>query len=316
MLEPVMTLREGGRIYRSGGALLGDGDLLRQPGLVPALEAVRDEGASTAYTGTVAESLLGLSAERGGALTRADLSAYSAQWRTPVDVAFAGHVVLTRGGLSGVPDTLAQLDPSGGPAALLAALQPAADAGHTTNLAVVDGEGNACVLTSSLGLGSGDWLPGLDLHLNSMLGEADLIRGPLEPGSRMGSMMAPSLVLRDGAFRLAIGAAGGTRLRTALVGVLAAVLHDGEEPQAAVDRPRFHPAGEVVNAEPGVDEAWLGSLERRGRTVRRWPSRHHYFGGVSAAGAAGAAADPRRSGAVEWSPGSTPRTRSADTLPR
>jgi gamma-glutamyltranspeptidase/glutathione hydrolase len=30
--------------------------------------------------------------------------------------------------------------------------------------------------------------------------------------------------------------------------------------------------------------------------VRRWPGRHHYFGGVSLIGSAGAAADPRRSG--------------------
>src|SRR5205807_9799896 len=66
---------------------------------------------------------------------------------------------------------------------------------HTTNLVAVDGDGNVCVLTTSLGLGSGDWLPGLDLHLNSMLGETDLLRGPLEPGGRMQSMMAPSLVL-------------------------------------------------------------------------------------------------------------------------
>jgi gamma-glutamyltranspeptidase len=41
---------------------------------------------------------------------------------------------------------------------------PSAGGGDTTNLAVVDPEGNACVLTSSLGLGSGDFLPGLDLH--------------------------------------------------------------------------------------------------------------------------------------------------------
>jgi len=37
------------------------------------------------------------------------------------------------------------------------------------------------VLTTSLGLGSGDWLPGLDLHLNSMLGESDLIRSLCVP---------------------------------------------------------------------------------------------------------------------------------------
>jgi gamma-glutamyltranspeptidase/glutathione hydrolase len=68
--------------------------------------------------------------------------------------------------------------------------------------------------------------------------------------------------------------------------------------QDAIDRPRFHPAGELLNAEPGVDESFLSALEARGRNVRRWPTLHHYFGGVSAVGRAGAGADPRRSGAV------------------
>jgi gamma-glutamyltranspeptidase/glutathione hydrolase len=54
----------------------------------------------------------------------------------------------------------------------------------------------------------------------------------------------------------------------------------------------------VVNAEPGVDDEALDALEAAGRTVRRWPERHHYFGGVSAVGRTGAAADPRRSGAT------------------
>ena len=40
-------------------------------------------------------------------------------------------------------------------------------------------------------------------------------------------MMAPTLVFDGDGLELAIGAAGGTRLRTALVGVLAAVLHEG-----------------------------------------------------------------------------------------
>jgi gamma-glutamyltranspeptidase/glutathione hydrolase len=205
---------------------------------------------------------------------------------------------VTRAGLSDVPETLARYDPEGWPASLLDALRPQPGAGHTTNLTAVDSDGNACVLTTSLGLGSGDWLPGLDLHLNSMLGEADLIRGPLEPNERMPSMMAPTLVFDGERLELAIGSAGGSRLRTALVGVLGAILHEGLEPQAAIDRARFHPVGEVINAEPGVDEVWLTELERGGWTVRRWPERHHYFGGVSAVGRLGAGADPRRSGAV------------------
>jgi hypothetical protein len=52
----------------------------------------------------------------------------------------------------------------------------------------------------------------------------------------------------------------------------------------------------VVNAEPGVDEDGLAELEAAGSTVRRWATRHHYFGGASVVSAAGAAADPRRSG--------------------
>src|SRR4051795_12189928 len=58
MLAPVMTMREGARMYAPRGALLADGDILRQPGLVGALELVRDESAASVYTGTIAESLL------------------------------------------------------------------------------------------------------------------------------------------------------------------------------------------------------------------------------------------------------------------
>jgi gamma-glutamyltranspeptidase/glutathione hydrolase len=114
----------------------------------------------------------------------------------------------------------------------------------------------------------------------------------------MSSMMTPTLAFDADGLALAIGAAGGTRLRTALTLVLAGVLDEGVAPQTAVDRPRFHPTGATINAEAGVDEEALVSLEAAGRTVRRWPGLHHYFGGVSAIGRAGAGADPRRSGAV------------------
>jgi gamma-glutamyltranspeptidase/glutathione hydrolase len=304
MLAPVMTMREGRALYAPSGQLMVEGDVLRQPGLVAALELLRDEGAASVYSGTIARSLLDLVQERGGVITAADLEGYAPVWTEPTAVEFAGRHVLTRRGLSGVPETLVRFDPADGPSSLLAALEavPAMD-GHTTNLTVVDADGNACVLTTSLGLGSGDWLPGLDLHLNSMLGETDLIQEPLRPGDRMASMMAPTLAFSGDGLELALGAAGGTRLRTALVGVLGAVLYEGVDPQVAIDRPRFHPAGKIVNAEPGVDEDWLAALERHGRSVRRWSGRHHYFGGVSALGRRGAGADPRRSGAVRPAPG-------------
>jgi gamma-glutamyltranspeptidase/glutathione hydrolase len=297
MLEPVMTLREGARIYAPAGALLEPGDVLRQPGLVAAVEALAAEGAECAYTGTIGEALLALSKERGGLLTPGDLAAYGAAWSEPVETTWRGRRVRTRGGLSGLRAALDRFGEPGTLALVDALDHPHAPETHTTNLVTVDAEGNACVLTSSLGLGSGDWLPGLDLHLNSMLGEAELLHGELAPGSRMQSMMAPTLVLDDrGALELALGAAGGTRLRTALVTTLAGVYDRGLDLQSAVDAPRIHPAGDVVNAEPAADEDALAALEARGRTVRRWLEQHHYFGGVSAVGRSGAAADPRRSG--------------------
>jgi gamma-glutamyltranspeptidase/glutathione hydrolase len=309
MLEPVMTLREGARIYAPGGALLRTGDHLDQPGLVRALELLADEGAESVYGGTLADALLELMAERDGLVTAEDLEQYRATWSEPTDVPWQGRRVLTRGGISGVPETLVRWPRLHGLTARerVVALVECLDGSvgpetHTTNLVAVDAAGNACVLTTSLGLGSGDWLPGLDVHLNSMLGETDLIRGPLEPGARMDSMMAPSVVLDDDGLELALGAAGGTRLRTALLTVLAGIVDEELDPQAAVERPRVHPAGDVVNAEPGVDEDGLAALEAAGRTVRRWPEHHHYFGGVSAVGRSGAAADPRRSGAIA-SPG-------------
>jgi len=306
MLAPAMTMNEGARIYSPGGKLLEAGERLQQPGLGPALELVAEEGAASAYRGEIGRALLALMKERGGLVTQDDLDAYRPDWSEPLELSYQRFGFLTRGGLSRIPETVPRLPRLRGLsetervfalAPVLAA--PAGPGGDTTNLGVVDADGNICVLTSSLGLGSGDFVPGLDLHLNSMLGEADLLAGPLEPGARMGSMMAPSIVL-DAAARpvLGAGAAGGTRLRTALLQTLTGILDEGLSPPDAVARPRFHPIGTTVHAEPGVDEGALASLEAQGWHVRRWDAQHHYFGGVSVVTRTDAAGDPRRNGAA------------------
>jgi gamma-glutamyltranspeptidase / glutathione hydrolase len=308
MLAPVMTMREGARIYSPGGRLLRPGERLEQPGLVAALEVVAEEGARTFYEGTLAEALLELTETRGGLLTPEDLGAYRVGWLPPVGTDYAGVRVETRAGLSGLVDTLAALPPLRGvpPAerALTLARVLAAPPysgrtyEHTTNVCVVDPAGSACVVTTSLGLGSGDFLPGYDVHLNSMLGEADLLIGPLEPGRRMESMMSPTAALDDEGLVLAAGAAGGTRLRPALAQVLSGILDERLGPQEAVDRPRLHSTGKIVHLEPGFDESAVAALVEQGYDVRLWEARHHYFGGVSVTARTGAAADPRRSGAA------------------
>jgi gamma-glutamyltranspeptidase/glutathione hydrolase len=308
MLAAVMTLREGGRIYSPGGRLLGPGDLLEQRGLVRALEAVTEEGARTFYEGTLARELLALVEERDGLITPDDLAAYGASWDTPVEAPYAGVCVRTRGGLSQLVDTLGALPPFAGVdpgerALLLTRILAAPPFSgrtyeHTTNVCVVDGDGNACVVTTSLGLGSGDFLPGYDVHLNSMLGESDLLIAPLEPGRRMESMMSPTVAVDGDGLVLAAGAAGGTRLRPALAQVLSGILDEGLAPQDAVDRPRLHSTGHVVHVEPGFEEGGIDALLEAGYDVRLWSELHHYFGGVSVVARTGAASDPRRSGAA------------------
>lgn len=305
MLAPVMTMNEGARIYSPGGSLLAGGERLEQHGLVPALEAIAAEGAASVYRGAIAEALLALIDERGGLVTRDDLSAYRAVWSEPEEVAYRGARVQARRGLSDVLQALEALERlpalDGNPEperalTLVRGLGGTGPEGHTTNLVTADVAGDVCVLTTSLGLGSGDFLPGLDLHLNSMLGERDLVRRTLEPGERMASMMTPAFARDDSGLLLAAGAAGGTRLRSALVEVVAGVLDEGLEPDEAVARPRLHPAGRIVHLEPGFEQATIERLEADGFEVRAWAAPHHYFGGVSLITRSGAAGDPRRDG--------------------
>jgi gamma-glutamyltranspeptidase/glutathione hydrolase len=301
MLAPLYTLERGAELYAQDGRTLAEGELLDQPGLVDTLEALAEEGAESAYRGSLAEALLRVD---GVVLSREDLRDYRARWRDPVLVEWNAYRVATRGGLSGIPELLPRLPRFAGLTetervlAFVEALETDDQGGeHTTNMVAVDGHGRACVLTHSLGVGAGVWVPGFDLQLNNLLGEGDIAFGDPQPGDRLESRMAPSLAFDADGVVLAIGAAGATRLRTALCGVLAGILDEGLEPEDAVARPRVHPTPAAVDAEPGVDERALEQLEARGRTVRRWERLHHYFGGVSCIGRTGAAGDPRRSGA-------------------
>ena len=307
MLEPVMTMNEGATIYSPGGTLLQTGDRLRQPGLVNALELLADEGPRSVYDGSLGRALLELMDERGGLVTRDDLAGYEAVWSEPVEVPYAATRVLTRAGLAPLADCLEAL-----PAAPRAVpRRPRRRArrgrstgpdgtGDTTNLVTVDTEGNACVLTSSLGLGAGDWLPGLDMHLNSMLGESDLIREPLRPGERMGSMMSPTLALDGDGPRLR----GRRRRRDAPPqrARAGAGRHARRGPRAS----RRPSSGRASTRRRASFTSSRGSSRtrshrrsrRRDIVVRAWPELHHYFGGVSVVTRAGAAGDPRRSGAA------------------
>src|SRR5262249_38346315 len=104
MLAPVMTMDAGARIYAPENVLLQAGDTLRQPGFEKALTLLVEEGASSMYTGTLAQSVLSLMRARGGIVTAEDLREYEPVWSEPLEFEYAGKRILSRGGLSKLPD--------------------------------------------------------------------------------------------------------------------------------------------------------------------------------------------------------------------
>jgi gamma-glutamyltranspeptidase/glutathione hydrolase len=179
--------------------------------------------------------------------------------------------------------------------------------GSTTHISVLDADGACASVTCSNGSCSGVIVPGTGMHLNNMLGEQDL--NPLgfhrhERGRRIPSMMAPTVVLRDGVPEVALGSAGSNRIRSAIIQAALNVIDEGMEAQEAVERPRIHFEDGVVEAEPGVDPDALDALEQSGWRVQRWREKNLYFGGAQAVkrdpetGALSGGGDPRRGGAA------------------
>ena len=173
---------------------------------------------------------------------------------------------------------------------------------------MLDGEGNAASITCSNGTGSGVLPPGTGIHLNNMLGEEDL--NPLgfhrhEPGTRVTSMMAPTVVLRDGEVELALGSAGSNRLRSAILQVIRHVVDDGTTSADAVQRGRLHYEAGILHAEPRLRRrplstsssaaatGWFAGSDRTcSSAARRRSTATPRRGTLSGAG------DPRRAGAV------------------
>ena len=113
----------------------------------------------------------------------------------------------------------------------------------------------------------------------------------------MGSMMTPLVATdADGALVVAGGAAGGSRIRSALLQVLTAMLLEDEPVAAAIQRPRLAFGNHMVHLEPGFPTGTAAALTADGYEVLQWSKQAPYFGGVSMAGRTGLAADPRRGG--------------------
>jgi gamma-glutamyltranspeptidase/glutathione hydrolase len=339
LADIVLSTPECAALYAPDGMLPKVGDVIRQPQLAEALERLADEGPDPFYRGDIAAAIVDWVSQRGGMLTGDDLAAFRVIDREPVEVRYRGRDVLTNpppsaGGIlialalawleadpnppdverlvevmeriqeERTPEFLSGLDdPEFLKRFLSARGGGARRLGSTTHISVLDRDGWACSVTCSNGSCSGIVVPGTGIHLNNMLGEQDL--NPLgfhrhPAGRRMPSMMAPTVVLRDGVPELVLGSAGSNRIRSAILQTIIRVVDDGLRAGDAVIAPRVHYEDGVVYAEPGVDTS---TLEASRRPIARFRDLNLFFGGVQAVerdreGRFWGAGDPRRGGAA------------------
>jgi gamma-glutamyltranspeptidase / glutathione hydrolase len=169
---------------------------------------------------------------------------------------------------------------------------PATEPDHTTHYSVVDPDGNAVAVTTTLNdwFGSRVTAEGLGFLMNDEMDDFaakqgvpnmfGLIQGPanaIGPGKRPLSAMAPTIVLKDGKLFLVLGSPGGPRIITTVANILMGVVDYGMNIQEAVDAPRFHQQWlpDLANVEQGFPPDIVKALEGMG---------HHIVSGVDESG--------------------------------
>jgi gamma-glutamyltranspeptidase/glutathione hydrolase len=181
------------------------------------------------------------------------------------------------------------------PDGFLPAAPPTAGTRHespdTTHYSVVDAEGNAVSVTTTLNnsFGSHVTSESLGFLLNdemddfaSKMGVPNmfgLIQGPanaIAPGKRPLSSMTPTIVLEDGKLRYVLGSPGGARIITTVGNIFLSAAEGGLNIQEAVDAPRFHHQDlpDKLYLEPGFNPDVQGKLTAMGYSLavsgRHW----------------------------------------------
>jgi gamma-glutamyltranspeptidase/glutathione hydrolase len=158
---------------------------------------------------------------------------------------------------------------------------------HTTHYSVVDPDGNAVSVTTTLNdsFGSHVTAEGLGFLLNDEMDDFSakpgvanmygLVQGPanaIGPGKRPLSAMTPTIVLKDGKLFLVLGSPGGPTIITTVANVLMGVVDYGLNIQQAVNAPRFHDQwmpDEIVIEPTGISPDTVGILERMGHKFKK-----------------------------------------------
>lgn len=149
----------------------------------------------------------------------------------------------------------------------------------TTHISIVDREGSAVALTSSIESAFGSRIQVAGFLLNNQLTDFSFaaerdgkpVANRLEPGKRPLSSMSPTLVFdTEGKLYAVLGSPGGSRIINYVAQTLVALLDDGQEPAKAVGAPHIGNRNGATEIEHGsaVDALAL-ELERRGHIIKR-----------------------------------------------
>ncbi len=333
ILESILLEKpECAAIYGKEGRSFQVGERMYMPDYADSLAALVKEGEALFYQGEMGQAFAEDNRLHGGSVSLEDLHSYRVIERAPLNYDFLGYQLLTNPppsaggslichGLGEAEKRLADVTPPKGTAyihrlseviqqmeiyrkdTLPQRLDPL---GNTTHISVLDTEGNAASLTTTLGGASGELIPGSGIQTNNMLGELDLFPGGLyqwPEGQRVSSMMSPSIILRDGKPHMVTGTGGSSRIRTAILQLLVNTVKYGMPLQEAVNYPRIHWEGNHLSIEPGL-LADGEAFSMDGSTVTFWEELNMFFGGTHTVsihpdGSLEGAADSRRSGVVK-----------------
>lgn len=202
---------------------------------------------------------------------------YAAAWRVTIDPVRASvSKELKR------PEVFSGLEQY---AAVHAPAMPAPEANHTTHYSVVDAEGNAVAVTTTINdwFGSRVTADGLGFLLNDEMDDFSakpgvpnsdrLIQGAanaIGPGKRPLSSMTPTIVVHDGKTVMVLGSPGSSKIITTVANVLMGVVDYGMNIQEAVNAPRFHNQWlpDVVNVEKWTSPDTLNTLQKMGYKIQ------------------------------------------------
>lgn len=158
---------------------------------------------------------------------------------------------------------------------------PRAESEETTHLSVIDKEGNAVAVTTTLNnsYGSKTVVGGAGFFLNDEMDDFSIKPGApnmygavggkanaIMPGKRMLSSMTPTIVLKNNKPFLVLGTPGGTTIPTSVFQTLVNILEFNMSTEDAVWKPKFHHQWlpDTVDLEKGFPEGTKKALDAMG----------------------------------------------------